>query len=116
MVKEMFRQADIQGNFTNHSLRATCATQLFDAGVPEALVQKQTGHKSVESLRLYEWVTTSEKKVVSGIIRPIVSNSASVSDGVSDVVSNNSESTSSLLNPDSSFTEADMKIFESVIV
>ena len=45
-----------------------------------------------------------------------VSNSASVSDGVSDVVSNNSESTSSLLNPDSSFTEADMNIFESVIV
>ena len=42
MVKQMFRDANIEGNFTNHSLRATCATQLFDAGVPEALVQKQT--------------------------------------------------------------------------
>ena len=36
MVKEMFQQAKIKGNFSNHSLRATCATQLYDAGVPEA--------------------------------------------------------------------------------
>ena len=40
MVKEMFQRANIEGNFTNHSLRATCATQLFDAGVPEASRQK----------------------------------------------------------------------------
>ena len=61
MVKQMFRDAGIDGNFTNHSLRATCATQLFSAGVPEALVQKQTGHKSVESLRVYERVTESQE-------------------------------------------------------
>ena len=114
MVKEMFRQANIEGNFTNHSLRATCATQLFNAGVPEVLVQKQTGHKSLDSLRLYERVTTSQKKVVSGIIRPIVSNSCA-----SNVVSDNSCSSASVYpqqDPDSSFPDSEMRIFESIIV
>ena len=58
--------------FTNHSLRATCATQLFDAGVPEALVQKQTGNKTLESLCLYERVTDNQRKVFSDIIQPVV--------------------------------------------
>ena len=48
------------------------STQLFSAGVPEALVQKQTGHKSVESLRVYERVTESQRKTVSNIISPTV--------------------------------------------
>ena len=63
MVKQMFCDAGIEGNFTNHSLRVTCAIQLFSAGVPEALVQKQTGHKSIESLCIYERVTESQRKV-----------------------------------------------------
>ena len=66
----MFQLAEIEGNFTNHSLRATCATQLYDAGVPEAVVQKQTEHKSVEALRLYERVTPKQQQLVSSIISP----------------------------------------------
>lgn len=33
MVKDMFRDAQIEGRFTSHSLRATRTTALFDAGV-----------------------------------------------------------------------------------
>ena len=33
MVKDMFKEAHIQGHFTNHSLRATGTTALFDAVV-----------------------------------------------------------------------------------
>ena len=56
MVSDMFSESDvgIDGHFTNHNLRATGASELFAAGVPEALIQKCTGHRSVESLRLYE--------------------------------------------------------------
>ena len=61
MLKQMFCDVNIEGYFTNHSLRATRATQLFDAGVPEALVQKQTGHKSLQSLRSYERVTENQE-------------------------------------------------------
>ena len=33
MVKNMFTEAGIDGAFTNHSLRATAAIDLFQAGV-----------------------------------------------------------------------------------
>jgi hypothetical protein len=46
----MFRDAQIEGRFSNHSLRATGATTLFDAGVSEAVIQKHTGHKSISAV------------------------------------------------------------------
>ena len=33
--------AGIEGDFTNHSLRATSATQMFDMGVPEKVIQER---------------------------------------------------------------------------
>ena len=42
-----------RGRETNHSLRATGATALFSAGVPEKLIRDVTGHKS-NTLQLYE--------------------------------------------------------------
>ena len=38
MVKNMFMEAGISGAFTNHSLRATAAIDLFQAGVPEKVI------------------------------------------------------------------------------
>ena len=91
IVKQMFPDANIEGNFTNHSLRATCATQLFDSRVSEALVQKQTEHKSIESLSLYEPVTNKQRKVVSDFIQHVV-------------------------DPDSAYSPSKMSIFDSIIV
>ena len=43
--------ASINGKkYTNHSLRATGATTLFDAGVLEAIIQKRSGHRSTKAL------------------------------------------------------------------
>ena len=39
--------ADIDGYFTNHSLRHTTVTRLIDKDVDEQLIQEQTGHNSV---------------------------------------------------------------------
>lgn len=50
----MCLQAGIPGCKTNHSLRAACATQLYEAGTPENLIQDRTGHRSLSSLRKYE--------------------------------------------------------------
>ena len=68
MVKDMMEEAKIPGNFTNHSLRATGTTTLFDAGVPEALVQKRSGRKSSKALRVYERVTPEQNLAVSKIL------------------------------------------------
>ena len=43
-VTRLCEAAGIDGYKTNHSLRVTAATQLFQAGVDEQLIMKQTGH------------------------------------------------------------------------
>ena len=68
LLKKMCNDAHVEGNFTNHSLRATGATLLFDAGVPEMIVQKRTGHRSLDALRTYERVTPRQELEVAQIL------------------------------------------------
>lgn len=42
LLKKICQDSKMEGNFTNHSLRATGATVLFDAGVPGCVIQKRT--------------------------------------------------------------------------
>ena len=62
----------MQGHFTNHSLWATETTTLFDTGIPEAVVQKRTGHRSLEFLRTYEWVTPAQEQAAAPVLAPVV--------------------------------------------
>lgn len=72
MVKEMCVKAGIIGNFTNHSLRSTGATALYQAGVPETLIKRRTGHRSAEGLRQYERTSSEQNLVISKILAPNV--------------------------------------------
>ena len=58
----MCEAAKIEGNFTNHSLRASEATSLFQAEAPEKVIQEFTGHRSVEALRQYEKIANQQKQ------------------------------------------------------
>ena len=49
MVKDMFNEIGI-GDKTNHSLRATGASILFQSNVPEKIIQERTGHRSLKAL------------------------------------------------------------------
>lgn len=49
--------AGISGYKTNHSLRVTAATRLFQAGIDEQMTMKQTGHRSIEGVRVQVSVT-----------------------------------------------------------
>lgn len=62
LLKEMSIQAGLEQIKTNHSLRATRASSLFAAGVPERIIQKNTCHRSIEALRLYEHVSSEQSK------------------------------------------------------
>ena len=66
-LRKMCSLADIEGavSISNHSLRATSATQMFDMGVPEKIIQERTGHKSLEALRTYERMNDRQHKTVS---------------------------------------------------
>ena len=67
MVKDMCQDAGIAPR-TNHSLRATGATALFQANVPERIIQKTTGHRSLDSLRTYERISSGQEEAVSRVI------------------------------------------------
>ena len=64
----MFEEAGIEGDFTNHTLRASAATNLFQSGVPEKVIQEFTEHRSVKALRQYEKVTVCQKEAASNIL------------------------------------------------
>ena len=51
-----FEEAGISGHFTNHSLRATVATRMFDAGIDKQLIMHRTGHSSAVGVRNYKRV------------------------------------------------------------
>ena len=70
MVSKMFAKAEVEGDFTNHSLRATGVSTLFSSGVPEALIQNRSGHRLTESLRLYETRGVNDKhsQAISNIL------------------------------------------------
>ena len=67
MMKNMSVEAGISSK-TNHSLRATGASTLFQANVPERIIQKTTGHRSVEALHTYEQVSEDQYKSVSKVL------------------------------------------------
>ena len=64
----MTAEAGLEGNFTNHSLRATGATVLYDAEIPEGVIQKRTGHKSLDTLRCYKRTTLTQNLEVSNLL------------------------------------------------
>ena len=69
MLKSMCKEAGIKKeNITNHSLCATGTTNLFEAGVPEHIIKKRTGHSSLDALRKYERVSQEQEKMVSKIL------------------------------------------------
>ena len=68
MTTVMCEEAGISGRKTNHSLRRTAATTLFEKGVPEKIIQGVTGHRSTTGLRTYERVSVKQKQAVSTIL------------------------------------------------
>ena len=53
VVSNMFKEAGIEGRYTNHSLHATTATRMYEKGIDEQLIKEVTGHKS-DAVRIYK--------------------------------------------------------------
>ena len=67
-TKIMMAEAGVKGHFTNHSLRVTTATRMFQAGLPEQLIKQQTGHKS-EAVRTYKRPSEAQMFEVSSVLQ-----------------------------------------------
>ena len=46
VVAKLAKQVGLKGNFSNHSLRATAASCLYNANVDKQLISEVTGHRS----------------------------------------------------------------------
>lgn len=61
MLQKMCSAVGLSGYYTNHSLRATLATRLYQEEVSEQVIMEMTGHKSLEGVRSYK--RTSEVQI-----------------------------------------------------
>ena len=68
MVKDLCVEAGVSGQKSNHSLRATGCTELYQAGVPEKVIQERTGHLSLAGLRQYKCTSSKQQEVVLRIL------------------------------------------------
>ena len=67
-ISRLCKSAGIEGFRTNHSLRATATTRLYQAGVDEQLVMERTGHRSVDGVRCYKRTNDKQREALSDII------------------------------------------------
>lgn len=62
VVPNLSEDAAINVHYTNHSLRATAVTRMYERGVPEKIIAEKSGHKSLKSLRMYEHTSVDQEK------------------------------------------------------
>ena len=67
MLPTMCEEAGITRR-TNHSLRATGATDMFHANIPEKVIQSRTGHLSLKALRMYENPTDEQHSAACSVL------------------------------------------------
>jgi len=67
-VARLCKKAGISGYKTNHSLRATTATRLYQCGVDEQLVMECTGHRSLEGVHNYKRTSDMQRETLSDIL------------------------------------------------
>ena len=99
MVKTMMSEAGVEGYYTNHSLRATSVSRLFQNDVDDKhkLIKGVTGHRS-DALQGYKRETEEQLLKVSKIVQGQKENESTVKGN------SNSELTSALEIPSSSGT------------
>ena len=72
LLKTIFNKAGINSDkISNHSLRATSISRMYNQGIPEKLIMEQSGHLSKEGVRSYERTTDVQMKHVSDVLSDI---------------------------------------------
>ena len=74
MLPNMSKNAGTSTRYTNHSLRATSKTRIFQSGVQEKIIQEKTGHRSLTGLRCYARTTAEQEQNVTRILGSVDSN------------------------------------------
>ena len=88
VVGSLLKDVGLDGYFTNHSLRRTCATRLFQAGEDVKLIKEVTGHIS-DAVTKYQETSDAQRmhvsSVIQGDVKPIKLSEAEPMEVVQDV-------------------------------
>ena len=68
MLSDLSRKSGIGVHYTNHSLRATSITRMFNSGLQEKVIAETSRHKSVKALRCYEHTSTAQQQEVTASV------------------------------------------------
>ena len=66
-IKELCKSANLPGFYTNHSLRSTACTRMYNCNIDEQLIMEVTGHRSL-SVRSYKRTCKSQRKYASNCL------------------------------------------------
>ena len=69
MMPRMAQAAGLSGHKTNHSVRRTMCTQLFQAGVAPNMIAQLSGHKNLQSINNYAVASLDQQKQMSQILQ-----------------------------------------------
>ena len=67
VIETLAENSGLEGFFTNHSLRRTGITRLFQAGVDRKLVKEFSGHSS-DAVDAYQITSHDQRKAISAVI------------------------------------------------
>ncbi|XP_061180579.1 uncharacterized protein LOC133189188 [Saccostrea echinata] len=70
LMRIICTEGGLQGNYSNHSGKRTCATQLYMSGVEEQQIMDRTGHRSQAGVRKYKRSSAQMEANVSKILDP----------------------------------------------
>ena len=77
VVGTLMKDTGYEGHYTNHSVRVTCASRLFDAEVDEQLILARATHSSTDDVRTYKWASTKLQELISDALNLISDSGAS---------------------------------------
>ena len=68
ILPDLSAKSDIGVHYTNHSLRATAITRMFNSGIPEKVIAENSGHRSTKALRCYERTSQKQQQTVTSVV------------------------------------------------
>ena len=78
MLHDLSQKSGIGVHYTNHSLRATSITRMFNNGLPKKVIAKTSGHRSVKALRCYKRTSSTQQQAVIASVNVVGQDADSV--------------------------------------
>jgi len=70
-LPKIYSSTGTDAKYTNHSLRATAVTRMFNGNIPEKVIAEKSGHKIPKALRCCEKTSLQQEQLAGHLISSI---------------------------------------------